>query len=154
MAQYFFLILFCIALLITLITDYLYLLIHRGVTLFLIPIFLLGAYFCLTSVTLLESLAGVLVGYGFLWLFKTIYTAFRSIEGIGQGDLELLALIGSFLGPLGVFYTITLGSTLGTLVALVLIALKRADGQTALPFGSFLVIGCFMYLALMTAGHL
>lgn len=154
MAHYLLLALFCVALLITLITDYLYLLIHRGATLFLIPIFLLGAYSSLTSVTLFESFAGVLVGYGFLWLFKTVYRAFRDIDGIGQGDLELLAMIGSFLGPLGVFYTITLGSTLGTLAAVALIALKRADGRTALPFGSFLVIGCLVYMALMTVGHL
>lgn len=141
-----FYLIFLVALAATAVTDYLYLQIHRAATIFLIPLFLLGAYFCATPVTLTESLLGVLVGYGFLWIFMKAYFAYRGFDGLGQGDLELLAMVGSFLGPMAVFYTITLGSMLGTLIALVLMLLKKAHAQTALPFGTFLVFGCFLYV--------
>jgi leader peptidase (prepilin peptidase)/N-methyltransferase len=148
MIIYLFYLIFLAALAATAITDYLYLQIHRAATIFLIPLFAIGAYFCLTPVTLIESLLGVLVGYGFLWLFMKAYRAYRGFDGLGQGDLELLAMIGSFLGPMAVFFTITLGSMLGTVVALVLMLLKKAHAQTALPFGTFLVFGCFAYIFL------
>jgi len=141
-----FLFFFCTALLVTFITDYLYLLIYLPATIFLIPIFLIGAHLSLTPITLYESLLSVIVGYGFLWVFKTGYAAFRGIDGIGQGDLELLAMVGSYLGYMGVFYTVTFGSVIGTLCALALILFKKADAQTALPFGSFLAIGSLIYL--------
>lgn len=137
---------FISALLVTFVTDYYYLLIHRAATIFLIPLFFLGALLCATPCNLLEALLGSFVGYGFLWSFKTFYSWYRNIDGIGQGDLELLGMIGSFLGPMGVLYTITFGSIIGTIVAIFMIFLKRADAQTQLPFGSFLVIGCLLSL--------
>ncbi len=146
MIQYLFWSLFLIALLVTFVTDYYYLLIHRAATLFLIPLFLLGAFLCATPCNLLEALLGFFVGYGFLWSFKALYLWYKNIDGIGQGDLELLAMIGSFLGPLGVLYTITFGSVLGTIIALLMLLAKRAHAQTQLPFGSFLVVGCLVYL--------
>ncbi len=149
MIQYLFWSIFLIALVVTFFTDYYYLLIHRAATIYLIPLFLFGAFLCATPCTLLEALLGFFVGYGFLWCFKTFYLWHRNIDGIGQGDLELLATIGSFLGPMGVLYTITFGSIIGTLIALIMLFTKRADAQTQLPFGSFLVIGCFIYIILI-----
>ena len=140
---------FLLALLVTFVTDYYYLLIHRAATLFLIPLFLLGAFLCATPCNLLEALLGFFVGYGFLWCFKTFYLWHRNIDGIGQGDLELLAMIGTFLGPMGVLYTITFGSIIGTVIAVIMLLAKRAHAQTQLPFGSFLVVGCFIYVLIM-----
>ncbi len=153
MASHLLMPLFFGALVITAFTDYYYLLIYRTVTIFLIPVFLWGAYFGLTPVFLDQALWGIVVGYGFLWLFKTVYRLVRHQEGIGQGDLELLAMIGSFLGPVGGVSTITLGSTLGTICAVVLLALKKTTAQTPLPFGSFLAIAGMIYAAFMIAGH-
>ncbi len=141
--------LFCLALLVTFVTDFLYLIIHRAATLLLIPFFLLASTYGLTPVTFSESLFGICIGYGFLWLFNALYARFRQRDGIGQGDFELLATIGSYLGIEGVLFSMTLGSCIGSLFAILLLVLKRADAQTALPFGSFLVLGCFVYMTLI-----
>ena len=136
---------FLVALLATLATDYFYLIIHRAATLFLVPIFLMGAVLRSTPVTASEAMLGFLVGYGFLWIFKMVYQRYRGVDGLGQGDLELLGTIGTFVGPLGALYTVTYGSIVGTLVATAMLLLKRADAQTQLPFGVFLVLGCLGY---------
>lgn len=149
MLYYSFFILFIGALSVTIVTDALYMLIYRQVTLFLIPIFLFGASLNATPVTFMSSLLGMITGYAVLWLFKTAYTWYRGVDGIGQGDLELLALIGSFLGPIGALQSLAFGSYIGSLFALMLIVTKKAAAQTALPFGVFLGAGCFVYLIAM-----
>ncbi|MBY0109971.1 MAG: A24 family peptidase [Candidatus Babeliaceae bacterium] len=148
MIQHLLWIVFVAALLVTFLTDYYYLLIYRAATIFLIPIFFCGAFLCATPSTITESFLGVFVGYAFLWMFKYFYLWYKNIDGIGQGDLELLAMIGSFMGPMGVLYTITFGSILGTCIALLMLFTKHAHTHTQLPFGSFLVIGCLLYIFL------
>ncbi len=140
--------LFLTALLVTFFTDYYYLVIYRSVTIFLIPLFLCGAFLRVTPCTITQSLLGVFVGYAFLWVFKNFYLWYKNIDGIGQGDLELLAMIGSFIGPMGVLYTITIGSVVGTCIALLMLLTKHTHTQTHLPFGSFLVLGSLIYIFL------
>lgn len=138
---------FLSALTVTFFTDYYYLLIHRAATLYLVPLFLLGASLGATPSDLPHALLGFFVGYGFLWIFKVGYAHYRGADGVGQGDLDLMGTIGSFLGPLGALHTITLGSILGTVIALCLVMVKKAHAKSQLPFGSFLVLGCIAYVA-------
>jgi leader peptidase (prepilin peptidase)/N-methyltransferase len=68
---------------------------------------------------------------------------------MGMGDVKMMAMIGAFLGWKGVFVTLFLGSLLGTLVGLIVMAVQGQGLQTKLPFGTFLGIAA---VATMYAG--
>jgi leader peptidase (prepilin peptidase)/N-methyltransferase len=89
-------------------------------------------------VTPWRALAGAIGGPLGLWLVAVAYHRFTGIEGLGFGDVKLAALLGAFLGAVGVFITIFLAAAAGSVVGLVLIASGRGTSRTALPFGSFL----------------
>ena len=60
--------------------------------------FYLFTYFELLSITLTESILGALFGYGLLWGINKVVLFLRGRQGIGEGDMELMALVGSFWG--------------------------------------------------------
>ena len=79
-----------------------------------------------------------LIGGGIIWLLRAAYFLARGFEGMGLGDVKLMAVIGAFLGWQSAILVIVIGSLLGSIIGLVL-ARKSADGmKTALPFGVFL----------------
>ncbi len=84
------------------------------------------------------GLVGALIGGGSLWLVAVGYRKATGIDGLGGGDVKLAAMIGAFLGWPGVFLTIFGAAIGGSIVGLLLIALRRGDRRTALPFGTFL----------------
>ncbi|MFH1077260.1 MAG: A24 family peptidase [Pseudomonadota bacterium] len=93
-----------------------------------------------------ESLFGILFGGGSLLAVALIYKAFTKKDGMGGGDIKLLAMIGSFLGWRAVAFTIFVSSVLGTAVGGV-VAIKTKKGRkTAIPFGPFLSIGAILYI--------
>lgn len=94
-----------------------------------------------------ESFLGALVGGGTFLLIYLFYTKVRRIEGLGFGDVKLMAFIGSATGIWGVLYAVFLGSLLGLLYALPIIV-KNKNLQFALPYGPFLSLGCFVGIAL------
>ena len=59
-------------------------------------------------------------------------------EGMGLGDVKMLAMVGAYLGPAHVFLTMLLGSVLGTLYVLPLLAAGRHGMKSPVPFGPFL----------------
>ncbi len=67
-------------------------------------------------------------------------------EGMGLGDVKMLAMVGAFLGVPGALLTLMVGSVAGTLVVLPLVAARRRRGATAVPFGPFLGVGTFVSL--------
>jgi len=98
-------------------------------------------------VTLVQSLLGILIGGGSLYLVAWGYHLVTKREGMGGGDIKLLAMIGAFIGWKGVLFTILCSSLVGAVVGLVLIAVSsRADGKYAVPFGPFLSLGAVTYL--------
>jgi len=97
-------------------------------------------------ITYKESLIGILLGGGILLLVAWGYYLLTKREGMGGGDIKLLAMIGAFLGWKGVIFTIFAGSAIGT-VAGVALALRTGGGRRlAIPFGPFLSIGGLLYL--------
>ena len=88
-----------------------------------------------------DSLIGLVLGGGSLWLMGEVYFRLRHEEGMGFGDVKMLAMVGAFLGWKLMLLTLVLSSLLGSLVGLGIIALKRGDMKYALPFGTFLAIG-------------
>ncbi len=85
-----------------------------------------------------DALLGVVLGGGGLFAVAAGYRAATGRDGLGGGDIKLLAMVGAFLGPSGALLTILLGSVAGTLFACVYM-LRTGAGRTAeLPFGTFL----------------
>jgi leader peptidase (prepilin peptidase)/N-methyltransferase len=94
----------------------------------------------------LPALYGVLAGGGFLWAVAYLYYALRGREGMGGGDIKLLAWIGAVLGWQAVPITILLSSIIGSLVGISL-AIRTKDGMTlAIPFGPYLAGAALVYL--------
>ena len=89
--------------------------------------------------TPLESLASAGGGYlAFLVVART-YASLRGVEGLGQGDWKMAAMLGAFLGWRGLLLTVLLASLAGTLVGLLLIWRGSPDGfQAKVPLGTFL----------------
>jgi leader peptidase (prepilin peptidase)/N-methyltransferase len=93
-----------------------------------------------------DSLAGVLLGGGLLWAVAAGYEWLRGQEGMGGGDIKLLAMIGAFLGWRAVLVTLIVGSLTGAIVGSANIALRRSGAGEPIPFGPFLAIGALVAL--------
>ncbi len=92
----------------------------------------------------LSSLIGILAGGGVLLALMEGYARARGIEGLGMGDVKMLAMIGAFLGWPLMLLTLVLASFSGSAVGLALMAARRAGAKTALPFGTFLAVGAIV----------
>jgi len=91
-----------------------------------------------------DALIGIGVGGGSLWLMGEAYFRLRGEEGMGFGDVKMLAMIGAFLGWKLMLLTLILSSFLGSIIGVAIIALKRGDMKYALPFGTFLAVGALV----------
>jgi len=92
------------------------------------------------------ALAGVLVGGGFLWAIAAIYFALRKQEGMGGGDIKLLAWIGAVLGWGAIPFVVLSASLIGTLVGVVVMIRTKGDLRTAIPFGPYLAFGAVLFI--------
>ena len=105
-----------------------------------------AASFFSRFITYKESLLGIAVGAGILLLVASGYYFFTKKEGMGGGDVKLLAMIGAFLGWEAVIFTLFVGSAVGTVLGIA-VALKTQKGRkAAVPFGPFLSLGAILYL--------
>jgi leader peptidase (prepilin peptidase)/N-methyltransferase len=95
-----------------------------------------------------ESFIGILAGGGSLFLVAWGYQLITKREGMGGGDIKLLAMIGAFIGWKGVLFTIFIASLTGTLAGMALIFRRGGDMKLAVPFGPFLAVGAIAYLFL------
>jgi leader peptidase (prepilin peptidase)/N-methyltransferase len=91
-----------------------------------------------------SSLIGIVVGGGSLWLVGTLWFLIRHEEGMGFGDVKMLAMVGAFLGWELMLATLFVSTILGSLIGIAMIASKRGNLKTALPFGCFLAIGAIL----------
>jgi leader peptidase (prepilin peptidase) / N-methyltransferase len=98
------------------------------------------------QITFFNSLSGVLLGGGSLFLVATVYQWLLKREGMGGGDVKLLAMIGAFLGWKAVILTILLSSLIGSVTGVVLMLIKGKDFKYAIPFGPFLSLGAILSL--------
>ncbi len=95
----------------------------------------------------IQSVLGAVGGFCFFYSVAWIYYQWRGRSGLGGGDIKLLAMLGAFLGPSGVFSTIFISSIFGSIVGVVW-ALARGRKNVlklSLPFGPFLVTGALYY---------
>jgi leader peptidase (prepilin peptidase) / N-methyltransferase len=144
-AQFFIELLFTYSLLVIFFIDLDTMLIPDIISLSGIAIGLATSFFT-PRLTWLDSLLGILLGGGFFYLIAIGYRWWRGQEGLGGGDIKLLAMIGAFLGCPGVVCTILAGSISGTIVGLIVMRRSRQGLTTMLPFGPFLALGALGYL--------
>ena len=104
---------------------------------------LLGAATVL-PVGLVNALLGVAIGGGILWALAWASPYLFGKEGMGGGDIKLLAMIGAFLGWKPALLTIMVGSLSGSLIGLSLIGLGLMKRDEYIPFGPFLVLGALV----------
>ncbi len=98
------------------------------------------------QITFWSSLIGVLSGGGSLFLVATVYQWLFKREGMGGGDVKLLAMIGAFLGWKAVILTILLSSFIGSIIGITVMVIKEKDFKYAIPFGPFLALGAVISL--------
>lgn len=94
----------------------------------------------------LPSLYGVLMGGGFLWAVAYVYYALRGQEGMGGGDIKLLAWIGAVLGWASIPFVILAASIIGAVFGLVQARGSRTGLKTSIPFGPFLALAAVIYV--------
>ena len=88
---------------------------------------------------IMESVFGAAVPALFLWFLRWFYERLRHREGLGLGDIKLIAMVGSFLGLSGSLLTLIVGSLLGSVVGYGYIRFAGKDPATyELPMGTFL----------------
>jgi leader peptidase (prepilin peptidase)/N-methyltransferase len=99
------------------------------------------------------ALVGALMGGGVLLLVALPYQLLRKRQGLGAGDVKMMAMVGTFLGWRLTLLTVFLGSALGLMVGIFLMLFRRGNLQTKLPFGTLLgaasVIALFYGLRLI-----
>jgi leader peptidase (prepilin peptidase) / N-methyltransferase len=100
----------------------------------------------LPDITWEISAVGVLLGGAILYIPAVIYRKIRGIEGLGGGDIKLLAMIGAFTGPYGVVFVLFFSSLLGSFAALAGMVTKEAGSTTPIPFGPFLAGSAIFYV--------
>jgi len=98
------------------------------------------------GVSLVDAVIGALAGAGLLILMINFWYWAREEEGMGLGDVNLMALIGAFLGWKGVVLALFVGALAGAVFGLTLMAARRLNLASKLPFGTFLAIGALFAL--------
>ena len=94
------------------------------------------------------SIAGLVFGFGLLWLIRWLGSiAFRR-EAMGMGDVFLMGAVGALFGPVAVIVTLILSSILGTIVGIgMILAAKAKFGKfVAIPYGPYICAGCLVWM--------
>ena len=93
-----------------------------------------------------SSLIGILAGGGSLLTVAFIYQLVTKKEGMGGGDIKLLAMMGAFLGWKAVPFIIFASSLAGSVIGITLMLVQKKDSKLAIPFGPFLAFGAILYV--------
>jgi leader peptidase (prepilin peptidase) / N-methyltransferase len=126
-------------------TDLSHTMIPDAVTLPGIVVGLLCAALIL-PISVMESLTGILVGGGLLWFLAWISPYVFGKEGMGGGDIKLMAMVGAFIGWQPVLLAIMIGSFLGSMIGGTLMISGVISRREPIPFGPFLAIGSLLAL--------
>ena len=93
-----------------------------------------------------DSLIGLIAGGGALYLVATVYARITGREGLGGGDIKLLAMIGAWMGWQSLPLIVLMSSLSGAVIGSVFILLGGKGARTQIPFGPFLSLGALSYL--------
>jgi leader peptidase (prepilin peptidase) / N-methyltransferase len=91
-----------------------------------------------------DAVLGALAGSGLLWIVAEGYFRLRGREGMGLGDVKMMAAVGAFLGLKRTMMTVLVGSLLGSVIGIFLMAVTKKGRDYELPFGTFLGAGALL----------
>lgn len=106
--------------------------------------FILSFFF--PHVTWVSSLIGILIGGGILYLVALLFEVLMKKEGMGGGDIKLLAMIGAWLGWKAVLFVILASSLAGSILGSIMLLLAKKGLRTQIPFGPYLALGAILYI--------
>lgn len=98
------------------------------------------------GISWLDSLIGLVSGGGALYLVAALYARITGREGLGGGDIKLLAMIGAWLGWISLPLIVLMSSLSGAVIGSVFILVGGKGARTQIPFGPFLSLGALSYL--------
>ncbi len=145
--QYFFAFLFVCTLIIITFIDLEHQIIPDVITLPGIPLFFLLTFFFM-DISFLDSILGILIGGGGFYLIAIVYQFVTKKEGIGGGDIKLMAMLGAFLGWKSLLFILLVSSLLGSIIGISMMIMHGKDLKYAVPFGPFLSIAAVAYMFL------
>ncbi len=143
--DFFFYFVFCAALLVIIFIDIHHQIIPDVITLPGIAIGFIGAFFY-PIISWQQSALGILLGGGILYGIAFAYYLLAKRDGMGGGDIKLLAMIGAFLGWQSLLFIIFTGSLLGSVIGIGTMVKQKKGGRTRIPFGPFLSIAALCWL--------
>ncbi len=94
----------------------------------------------------LSVVVAIITGGGIFYVTGKAYELIAKREGLGGGDVKLMAYFGAYLGIKAIPFIILISSLTGTIVGVYLMLVKGKDGKFALPFGPFLSFAAVLYL--------
>ena len=96
---------------------------------------------------LVWSLAGLVFGFGLLWLVGEVFSRIFKKDAMGFGDVKLMGAIGAFFGPVAVVFCLIVSSLLGSVVGFAMILRGRAKlgGYTAIPYGPYIALAAVLW---------
>jgi len=98
------------------------------------------------GVSFLDSILGMILGGGLFYLIAVGYELFAKREGMGGGDIKLLAMLGAFFGWQSLIFLLLVSSLLGSMVGIGVMVVKKEGMKYAVPFGPFLSVAAVAYL--------
>ena len=104
------------------------------------------SFFPSAGISPLEALIGVVGGGGFLFLVGTAFEKVTGREGMGGGDVKLLAMIGAWMGWKALPFIILISSLSGAVLGGLSLAVSRQGMRSRIPFGPFLALGALVFL--------
>jgi len=137
--------LFCSALVVITFIDIEHQIIPDEISLSGIPIGFILSFF-LKEHSWLNSLFGILLGGGTLLLVAYCYQRLTGKDGMGGGDIKLLAMMGAFLGWQAVLFIIFASSFVGSVIGISMMLFQKKDARLAIPFGPYLAFAAIIYI--------
>ena len=94
------------------------------------------------------SIAGLVFGFGLLWLIRWLGSIAFKREAMGMGDVFLMGAVGALFGPVAVLVTLILSSVFGSVVGLSMVALSKTKfGKfVEIPYGPYICLGCLAWM--------
>ena len=136
---------FVCALIVITFIDLAHQIIPHTITLPGIPLFFLASVFIM-DIRLVDAFVGMMAGIGSLYLIAVYYEAITGNEGMGGGDVNLLAMLGAFFGWQSLLFILMIAAVVGAAAGIACMVMRGKDLKYAVPFGPFLSLGAVVYL--------
>lgn len=137
--------LFCSALIVVSFIDFDHQIIPDEISLPGIAVGFLFSFF-IPGHSWINSLSGIALGGGSLLLVAYSYYWLTGKEGMGGGDIKLLAMMGAFLGWRSIPFIVFASSLLGSIIGITIMTVRKRDARLAIPFGPYLALAAVLYV--------